>query len=330
MRTQRIYSSKIRKFFLLKNGLKDLASRLKTLVFMDKNLRHELFKREKKVFPHEVGLAVIIKNEASYILEWIEYHRLIGVSKFYIFDNDSNDGLDHLLGGYIQRGIVELTKLHGSGRQLEAYNIAIQKSKNSVKWLGVIDADEFIQVMDGEKLSDILEKYKHVGMLVGWSIFGSDGNKHFDNRLVMERFTRHAYDDFIADYKMIFNPRKALRFVNPHYVQMLGSVIDEQGNRIYSYPYITNIEVKPSSKKIIRINHYYTKSLSEFCEKSKRGYADMPDDQGLRKQRSMIDFQRHDRNEVLDKSMLKYTFKVKENILFYNHENGLKDFSLRK
>ncbi|WP_252976512.1 hypothetical protein [Leuconostoc citreum] len=56
----------------------------------------------------------------------------------------------------------------------------------------------------------------------------------------------------------------------------------------------------------------------------------MPDDQGLRKQRSMIDFQRHDRNEVLDKSMLKYTFKVKENILFYNHENGLKDFSLRK
>ncbi|CUW09022.1 glycosyltransferase family 92 protein [Leuconostoc gasicomitatum] len=323
MRVERVISSKNRKYLLLKSAFKDLASRLKTILVMNRGQMLSLFKIEKKEFQYEIGLAVIVKNEALYILEWIEYHKLIGVGKFYIFDNDSNDDLDSLLAGYIKNGLVELIKVHGQGKQLEAYNAAIQKSKNSVRWLGVIDADEFIQVMNGKSLSDFLRTYKNVGILIGWMIFGSSGNQHFENRMVIERFTHRANNDFIADYKMIFNPRKALRFVNPHYTQMLGRVVDERRQNIYSYPYISNIEAQPSSKEIIRVNHYYTKSLDEFFEKSNRGYADLPDSQGIRKKRSIHDFTEHDRNEITDESMLKYVSKVRENILSYKHENGM-------
>ncbi|QVV62182.1 glycosyltransferase family 2 protein, partial [Leclercia sp. Colony189] len=37
-------------------------------------------------------VAAIIKNEMDALLEWIAYHRVVGVSGFIIADNGSNDG----------------------------------------------------------------------------------------------------------------------------------------------------------------------------------------------------------------------------------------------
>ena len=40
-----------------------------------------------------LSLTLIVKNEAFYIKEWIEFHRMIGVTHFYIYDNESSDDL---------------------------------------------------------------------------------------------------------------------------------------------------------------------------------------------------------------------------------------------
>jgi hypothetical protein len=42
-------------------------------------------------FKYYLFIGAIIYNEAEYIAEWIEYHLLVGVQKFYIFDNESTD-----------------------------------------------------------------------------------------------------------------------------------------------------------------------------------------------------------------------------------------------
>jgi hypothetical protein len=42
-------------------------------------------------------LVLIIKNESKYIVEWIEYHRQIGVDHFVIFDNDSSDEIKSII-----------------------------------------------------------------------------------------------------------------------------------------------------------------------------------------------------------------------------------------
>ncbi|GMO23401.1 MAG: hypothetical protein Ta2B_02600 [Termitinemataceae bacterium] len=44
-------------------------------------------------FERELSIVAIVKNEASYIKEWIEYHRLVGVDRFYIYDDNSTDNL---------------------------------------------------------------------------------------------------------------------------------------------------------------------------------------------------------------------------------------------
>ena len=47
--------------------------------------------RESKQFKYFISVACIIKNEGPYLKEWIEYHKLIGVEHFYVYDNESSD-----------------------------------------------------------------------------------------------------------------------------------------------------------------------------------------------------------------------------------------------
>ena len=44
-------------------------------------------------FEQELMIISKVKNEAGNIQEWIEYHKLVGVEKFIIFDNESTDNL---------------------------------------------------------------------------------------------------------------------------------------------------------------------------------------------------------------------------------------------
>ena len=40
-------------------------------------------------FDHEIAIVAIAKNEGPYLREWIEYHRLVGIKRFYLYDNES-------------------------------------------------------------------------------------------------------------------------------------------------------------------------------------------------------------------------------------------------
>ena len=53
------------------------------------------------IFKHDLAIVVIIKNEGKDIAEWIDYHIIAGVSKFYIYDNESTDNTKEILQPYI-------------------------------------------------------------------------------------------------------------------------------------------------------------------------------------------------------------------------------------
>ena len=98
-------------------------------------------KREPK---YGLGITAIVKNEARYLAEWIEYHRLIGVGKFYIYDNESTDGILAVLDKYIAEGIVEYRPITGKNRQNDAYNDSLNRHRKEVKYMAFIDAEEII------------------------------------------------------------------------------------------------------------------------------------------------------------------------------------------
>ena len=58
----------------------------------------ETFYKNNKVY---LSITAVLQNEAPYIKEWIEYHRLVGVERFYIYDNESTDNVKEILKPYI-------------------------------------------------------------------------------------------------------------------------------------------------------------------------------------------------------------------------------------
>ncbi|WP_366916825.1 glycosyltransferase family 2 protein [uncultured Nitratireductor sp.] len=88
-----------------------------------------------------------MKDEGPYLLEWIAYHRALGVSQFLIADNNSTDGTGDLLRALQSTGFVELLdypETPGVPPQLPAYSELMERFGSEADWIAFIDADEFL------------------------------------------------------------------------------------------------------------------------------------------------------------------------------------------
>eukprot|EP00276_Gloeochaete_wittrockiana_P001488 CAMPEP_0184671320 /NCGR_PEP_ID=MMETSP0308-20130426/85426_1 /TAXON_ID=38269 /ORGANISM="Gloeochaete witrockiana, Strain SAG 46.84" /LENGTH=332 /DNA_ID=CAMNT_0027118417 /DNA_START=281 /DNA_END=1279 /DNA_ORIENTATION=- len=52
-------------------------------------------------------LCVMMRNQTKYAREWMEFHRMLGVDKFVVYDHKSEDDLYGFLKPYIDSGLVE-------------------------------------------------------------------------------------------------------------------------------------------------------------------------------------------------------------------------------
>src|SRR5207248_3225982 len=57
-------------------------------------------------YKYKVSICAMYKNEAQYLSEWIEYHRMIGIEHFYLYNNNSNDHHLSVLEPYLQNNLV--------------------------------------------------------------------------------------------------------------------------------------------------------------------------------------------------------------------------------
>ena len=89
----------------------------------------------------EGGRTVIItcmKNEGPFILEWIAYHRAIGVDDFLVYTNDCNDGTDELLDLLQDRGIVQRRDNKFAGTDLKPQHWALDAADSEDVYLSLI------------------------------------------------------------------------------------------------------------------------------------------------------------------------------------------------
>jgi hypothetical protein len=123
---------------------------------------------------YELSVCAIFKNEAPYLKEWIEYHKLIGVDHFYLYNLGSVDGYRKVLSPYIRAKQVTLIQWNDLMRpslfnellwvlstQIPAYENAVKwKAVHETEWLVFLDVDEFLVPVGAEKMTDILKKYQ--------------------------------------------------------------------------------------------------------------------------------------------------------------------------
>lgn len=128
---------------------------------------------EKK--KHFFSICAIFRNEEKYLKEWIEYHLLIGVDHFYLYNNRSIDGFRKVLKPYVQQGIVTLIDwpdrigqedeesgfVWALATQASAYENAIHiLGKGKTEWLALLNVDEFLVLGEQETMAEFLQGYK--------------------------------------------------------------------------------------------------------------------------------------------------------------------------
>ncbi len=233
-------------------------------------------KDEKLNFPYYLSVVLIVKNASRYIEEWINYHRIVGVEKFYIYDNESNDNLREVLKPYIKSGIVEYFYWAGKKQQDIVYNDALKRLRLTSKYVAFIDDDEFIVPMNGKTIRNVLEeldlKAPEAGLVVSWWSYGSRETENTTiNDLVIERFKFHEKitKETKSAVKSIVNPRLAFRADYVHIFRYIKNFYSVDENKNICLKGLGN----SNNVHKIRINHYHTKSLDEFLKKKSRGDA---------------------------------------------------------
>ena len=230
-------------------------------------------KREKATSPQfYLAVCAIAKNEGAYFAEWIEWHKSVGVEKFYIYDNESSDNTREILAPYIKSGLVEYVYFSGEKRQLPAYDDCLERHRLDTRWIAIIDLDEFIIPIKDKTIPEFLQRFESFSVVeINWLIYGSGGAKEKEVGAVMERFKYHSQPNHILNrhIKSIVNPRRVFSVIGCHEVARIsGFAVDSHGERIKK-----SFWDREPQQDVIRINHYAVKSYEEFLEKIGRGKA---------------------------------------------------------
>ncbi len=234
-----------------------------------------------------------MKNEAPYILEWIAYHRMIGVDNFLIYTNDCSDGTAELLDRLQALGIVEHRNndaWKGKSPQQHALNQA-QKEKllKQADWIIHIDVDEFINVRCGNgRLEDFFDRAPDAtNVAMTWRLFGHNGVTRLQDKPVIAQFDRaapkfcpkpHTVWGFKTMFrnmgayqkischrpnKLVEAKRDAVKWVNGSGQDMTAEALDNGWRN----------SKKTIGYDLLQLNHYALRSAESYLVKRQRGRA---------------------------------------------------------
>ena len=256
---------------------------------------------------YQVAACLCFKNVARYLAEWVEFHHMVGVEHFYLYNNNSEDDYQSALAPYIRDGLVTLHEWPQIPARPGADEHCVANYGRLARWIAFLDDDEFLFPVKAGTLAEALEPYKaHPAVAVYWRMFGSNGHQKRPDGLVISNYTR-AHEKPVKTIKSVVNPRRILRSKpSPHYwlYRYDQLAVDEQFHTVHTS------HGSEGENNVLRINHYWSKSYEDGEMKFARGYQDQ---WTIQNPRTMDTWREWDSgmNEVEDTLILRYEAELK-------------------
>lgn len=258
-----------------------------------------------------LSVCTVYRDAAADLREWIEFHRLVGVERFFLYDNFSVDNHLEVLAPYLESGIVSVRRwplFDGLNGQFSANDDCLRWHRYDSRWIAFLDVDEFLFSPTGRSLPEVLADYEEwPAVTSAWVMFGFGGHRTRPAGLVVENYRRRIDVGDGPNYKSIVDPRRVGRCLSTHHFAYPHlSAVDEQLR-----PVDGPIARSPSFDRL-RINHYYRKSEEEFVAKCKRKEAigrpgRAPTDEELVRMRES-----EEREGAMDEAILTYLPALRE------------------
>lgn len=234
-----------------------------------------------------------MKNEAPYIIEWIAYHRAIGVDNFLIYTNDCTDGTDEVLGRLQEMGVLQHRnndKWKGNSPQQYALNQALKEPViQNADWIIHIDVDEFMNVRTGNgTLDDLFAAVPDAtNIAMTWRLFGHNGVTQLSDEFVIEQFDTCApkycpKPHTVWGFKTMFRNIGAYAKISCHRPNKLEESFENKVKWVNGSGQDMTRDAAHngwrSSKNnvgydLLQLNHYALRSAESFLIKRQRGRA---------------------------------------------------------
>jgi hypothetical protein len=220
-----------------------------------------------------LSVCAIYRDEAPYLREWIEFHRLVGAEKFFLYDNGSKDAHLEALAPYLGDGTVILHDwpVFPAGQEA-AFEHCLKEHREDSRWIAFIDIDEFLFSPTHRPVSDLLVEHESwPGVGVNSVFFGTSGHRTRPAGLVIETYLENDGGVGKLAIKSIVDPKRTSHCLSVHHFQYLdGMAVNEHGYPIHAQ------FTKSVSHSRLRINHYWAKSEEQFRAKCAKPGAGKP------------------------------------------------------
>ena len=304
---------------------------LSKLLFCNFLLRPFL-RRPKYDKKYRISICGIFKNEASFLKEWIEFHEMIGVEHFYLYNNKSEDSFLEVLQPYIDRGLVTLVNWPYDQAQIKAYKNFYETYRHETQWVSFLDIDEFFCPRYETTITEWLNKRdKYPVLVLYWRMFGTSGKLHHNtDELVLEQYT--------VSWDHLYHCGKCL--VNTDYEISVFDTFTHHLTRV-KYPLLGglfNVTVFPAnqygwfvfdpihfgrfyneSKYSIQINHYWSKAWDIYEKKRRMTDVYFKENPKL----NMSYFYEHEHeNRIEDHTIYRFLMQLKLKMGLLDYENN--------
>lgn len=241
-----------------------------------------------------ITAVLCVRNEAAFLLDWLAWHRSVGVTDFLVVSNECEDGTDTLLDRLEAMGwLTHLRNAPPYGKGgIQFSGLKLANRTEAVKradWLITLDIDEFVNVHVGDRtLPALIEALPQAtAITLTWRNFGNAGVVAYEDRPIPVQFTAASPHPMpwpwrASMFKTLYRNDRTYRNLGVHrprnpveerlsearWYDGSGRALppDMADGRIFS-------DYRVPQHGLVQLNHYPLGSVEGYVLKSDRGRA---------------------------------------------------------
>ena len=106
-----------------------------------------------------IVVCAVFQDAAAYILEWLAFHRIIGVDRFVLYDEGSTDGTAALIARSRFARQTTVIALPRGAEHAAFYNDFVTNHAAGSTWAAIIKAGDFLHPLAADSLRTLLPRY---------------------------------------------------------------------------------------------------------------------------------------------------------------------------